>query len=549
MRLSSLCLSALVATTTFRGGAVVVGGRGFVAAFAASSSTRAGGGAPRCPTAIWAPGGGGGGKASSVRAFVVDGRLRAGGLGTSSTSIPSRGGGFLGGPPVLRASTQESTDLSVEEENVEAKAKASAADDDNVDDDDEELRAEILSAAHSSSSITGPHTSISSFGGLSYVDTSLLDASVPKRHRVVFVLGGPGAGKGTQSDRIVDSYKCVHLSVGELLRAERQRGDDSPHADLIEDALVNGNIVPVEISLELLRNAMDDAAVAPHASDLKKYGSRIFLVDGFPRNFDNLSGWTANMPDAASAIGVLCYDCPQDVLEQRILTRAETSGRSDDNLESARKRFRTFREQTVPVVRALEEVERAQVKDEEEESGGMSKMRVYRIAAEGTVDQVWDLTKGAMDKFVRDDVLTASERLIDAVNDMDLESYGALCDSNLLADDDEEDESSASKGGGEVADEADRMEKIFYEYEAARVDVGPDGPTDAIRTPTLTQTNVIENAEVAVQDGTHATVSYDRIMKLSVEGQEMESSVRETRVWEHQERGWACVHFYRTPLE
>jgi hypothetical protein len=106
------------------------------------------------------------------------------------------------------------------------------------------------------------------FGGLSYRESS------PDEYRVVFVLGGPGAGKGTQSALMLENYPCVHLSAGELLRKEATK-PDSPHAALIEKCLVAGNIVPVEISLSLLQNAMQEAS--------QSQKEIVFLVDGFPR--------------------------------------------------------------------------------------------------------------------------------------------------------------------------------------------------------------------------------------------------------------------------
>lgn len=173
-------------------------------------------------------------------------------------------------------------------------------------DSDSDMMCQISEAAAASHGITGSSIRPTTFGSLPFLDTSALDVSTPKQHRVLFVLGGPGAGKGTQSDLIVDNYKCVHLSVGELLR-EARASESNPHAELIEDCLVHGKIVPVEISLELLKNSMDEAYGRP-AADGSKYGTRIFLVDGFPRNFDNLSGWTDNMPEAASCLGALVYD-------------------------------------------------------------------------------------------------------------------------------------------------------------------------------------------------------------------------------------------------
>lgn len=73
--------------------------------------------------------------------------------------------------------------------------------------------------------------------------------------KVVFVLGAPGSGKGTQCSKIVDHFGYVHLSAGDLLREERAR-PDSEFGQLIEDCIKNGKIVPVEITCSLLENAM-----------------------------------------------------------------------------------------------------------------------------------------------------------------------------------------------------------------------------------------------------------------------------------------------------
>ncbi|KAL3797285.1 hypothetical protein HJC23_004577 [Cyclotella cryptica] len=256
---------------------------------------------------------------------------------------------------------------------------------------------------HKSLAITGSIPPPRSFGGISYLDTSSLDEK--HSHRVIFVLGGPGAGKGTQSERIVDIYKCVHLSVGELLRSGADK-EGYEHADLVKECLVKGKIVPVEVSLGLLRIAMDEKANEALA-DGEGYGSRIFLVDGFPRNFDNVNGWMKHMPSYTAVLGALVYNCPMEVLEKRILSRAETSGRSDDNLESARKRFNTFRKETQPVVRALERVEQLQ----SDEFGG-SQLKVVNIDATGTVEDVWKATESAMNSFVTNDVLTANALLL-----------------------------------------------------------------------------------------------------------------------------------------
>ncbi|XP_078474492.1 UMP-CMP kinase-like [Lampetra planeri] len=122
---------------------------------------------------------------------------------------------------------------------------------------------------------------------------------------VVFVLGGPGAGKGTQCEKIVETFGYTHLSAGDLLRAERSR-KGSEFGTLIEKCIREGSIVPVEITLALLKKAMEETM----AKDPSK---SLFLVDGFPRNKDNLEGWQRHMEGKANVKFVLFFDCSNEV--------------------------------------------------------------------------------------------------------------------------------------------------------------------------------------------------------------------------------------------
>jgi len=94
---------------------------------------------------------------------------------------------------------------------------------------------------------------------------------------VVFVLGGPGAGKGTQCQNIVQNFGFVHLSAGDLLRSEISSG--STNGQMISTMIKNGQIVPSEVTVGLLEKAM------------KESGKSKFLIDGFPRNEENNGSW------------------------------------------------------------------------------------------------------------------------------------------------------------------------------------------------------------------------------------------------------------------
>lgn len=157
---------------------------------------------------------------------------------------------------------------------------------------------------------------------------------------VVFVLGGPGAGKGTQCARLVRDYKFIHLSAGDLLRAEQDR-EGSEFGDLIKTYIKEGNIVPMEVTIKLLQKAMIDAV--SKCSD----GNAKFLIDGFPRKMDQALRFEEEICQARI---VLFLDCSEEEMQTRVLKRGETSGRTDDNPESIAKRFKTFIETSMPVI-------------------------------------------------------------------------------------------------------------------------------------------------------------------------------------------------------
>ncbi|GAB7353306.1 hypothetical protein MBLNU459_g3804t1 [Dothideomycetes sp. NU459] len=155
---------------------------------------------------------------------------------------------------------------------------------------------------------------------------------------VVFVLGGPGAGKGTQCANLVRDYGFKHLSAGDLLREEQDR-PGSQFGEMIKDYIRDGKIVPQEVTIQLLENAM--------TATIDSAGNRKFLIDGFPRKMDQ----AVKFEEAVVRSNfTLFFDCPEDVMEKRLLKRGETSGRSDDNVESIKKRFKTFVETSMPVV-------------------------------------------------------------------------------------------------------------------------------------------------------------------------------------------------------
>lgn len=154
--------------------------------------------------------------------------------------------------------------------------------------------------------------------------------------KVVFVLGGPGSGKGTQCDRLVKELGMVHFSAGDLLRAETTKDTDTGR--MISKMIAEGQIVPGHITIQLLR---ENIMSYPDGENTW------FLVDGFPREMKQALDFEREVNPCQF---VLFFECPIETLEHRLLERGKTSGRTDDNIESIRKRFNTYQSQTMPVI-------------------------------------------------------------------------------------------------------------------------------------------------------------------------------------------------------
>ncbi len=134
----------------------------------------------------------------------------------------------------------------------------------------------------------------------------------------------------------MENFGYVHLSAGDLLRAERESGSEL--AEMINTCIREGKIVPAEVTVRLLRTAMEES------------GNQKFLIDGFPRDIHNLECWQSQMNSIVDVQFLLFLDCPENVMLNRLLERGKTSGRTDDNVESIRKRFLTYEQSTRPII-------------------------------------------------------------------------------------------------------------------------------------------------------------------------------------------------------
>lgn len=151
--------------------------------------------------------------------------------------------------------------------------------------------------------------------------------------RVVF-LGPPGAGKGTQAERIVAKYGLLHLSTGDMLRAAR---DAKTTIGLeAEKYMSAGLLVPDEVIIGIIseRLKQEDAKVG-------------FLLDGFPRTLVQAEALDQTLSVAGSPLDiVLELRVPEEELYNRLASR----GRADDKPEVIRERLVAYRKQTAPLV-------------------------------------------------------------------------------------------------------------------------------------------------------------------------------------------------------
>ncbi|KAF4678702.1 adenylate kinase, partial [Perkinsus olseni] len=180
---------------------------------------------------------------------------------------------------------------------------------------------------------------------------------------VVFVLGGPGCGKGTNCARISKDFGFVHLSTGDLLRDEVKKGSDIGRE--AKAIMEQGLLLDDSIVLRLLKEAMTAAVVEGKESK--------FLVDGYPRSLEQAHMFEKEICPVSL---VLYFDASDAAMTERILERGKTSGRVDDNIETIGKRLRTFHDCTEPAVKFY---------------SGLGKLR--RVPADGTLDDVYCLVQ------------------------------------------------------------------------------------------------------------------------------------------------------------
>jgi len=153
----------------------------------------------------------------------------------------------------------------------------------------------------------------------------------------LILLGPPGAGKGTQATRIAENLGIPAISTGDIFRYNIK--NETELGLQVKQILASGAYVPDEVTSAIVRDRLDEADAAAG-----------FLLDGYPRTLAQVN----HLDDMLSAKGatldaVVELTVDTDEVVQRLLKRAETSGRVDDTEEVIRHRQRVYVEETAPL--------------------------------------------------------------------------------------------------------------------------------------------------------------------------------------------------------
>lgn len=189
----------------------------------------------------------------------------------------------------------------------------------------------------------------------------------------IVIFGPPGAGKGTQSKFIIDKYKLMHLSTGDILRAEIS-GNTALGTEA-KKLIEKGELVPDEMVIKMVKNKIDNN------TDQKG-----FIFDGFPRTSEQAEALDGLLGEKGTSVSVMIsLEVDEDELVDRLLLRAEKEGRADDNIDVIKNRIKVYNAVT------------SQVADY------YSKKNRYRsVVGTGSMEEIFERICSVIDEYKRD---------------------------------------------------------------------------------------------------------------------------------------------------
>lgn len=179
----------------------------------------------------------------------------------------------------------------------------------------------------------------------------------------IIIFGAPGSGKGTQSERLIDTYGMRHISTGEILRDNISRG--TKLGKVADVYISKGLLIPDELMIDVLADTLR------HDPELIERG---VIFDGFPRTIPQAEALSGLLEELGTEIhAVIGLEVDEDELVKRMLERGKASGRSDDNIDTIRKRLEVYHKQTSPLREYY-----------------LQKGNYHAINGNGTVEEIFD---------------------------------------------------------------------------------------------------------------------------------------------------------------
>lgn len=154
----------------------------------------------------------------------------------------------------------------------------------------------------------------------------------------IVLFGGPGSGKGTQSEKLIEKYGLHHISTGEVLRDHIKR--ETELGKTAKKYIDEGQLIPDDLMIRILDDVLETEA--------KDKPGVIF--DGFPRTIPQAEALKELLKKRDKELhAVVGLEVPDDELVKRMLQRGKLTGRADDNEETIKKRLDVYHNQTSPL--------------------------------------------------------------------------------------------------------------------------------------------------------------------------------------------------------
>ena len=187
----------------------------------------------------------------------------------------------------------------------------------------------------------------------------------------IVIFGAPGSGKGTQSDKLIAHYNLFHISTGDVLRDHIKRGTEL--GKTANAYISEGKLIPDDLMISILDSVLDENKEAT------KEG---VIFDGFPRTIPQAKSLKAMLEKRAAKVNiVLGLEVDEAELIDRLIKRGLESGRSDDNLETIKKRLVVYHEQTSPLKQYY-----------------LDEGKYVAIEGSGSIDDIFSRIREAVDK-------------------------------------------------------------------------------------------------------------------------------------------------------